>query len=142
MQKKELLIKEIILLVILTGVVIGTTLLVIRGIKLREDLAFLQIDFTETVLEAKKCLVGGGVVQDVSLGKEPTEVFVCSRQDLSSATYPDLNQLSRRGVKYNYLSPERCLEKKCDKKKPRINIGRGSKLVLSCDVEAGFCQMK
>jgi hypothetical protein len=140
--KKELFIREIVLLIVLTGVVIVTTLLVIRGIKLREDLSFLQIDFTDTIIEAKRCLDKGGTVQNVSQSQESEKIFVCSRQDLSSATYPDLSKLSRRGIKYKYLSPEKCLTKKCDKKKTRINIGRGLRLVLSCDIEKGFCQMK
>lgn len=146
MNQKEVLIKEIILALILLGVVVATTLFVIRGIRLREDLSFLQIDFTDTIIEAKKCLAGGGELQDiyeaVKENKKPEDIFICNRQDVTRAVFPSLKKLSQRGIDYKYLSSKKCLSKKCDQKKTRINIGRGFSLVLSCDIEEGFCKMR
>ncbi len=133
--------KEILLVISLMGVVVITTLFTIHLIKIREDLSFLQIDFTDVLIEAKKCLAGGGIVQDPSQGEEG-RVFICNRQDLSEMTYPILRDLSRRHLNYKYLSSEKCWQQKCDAKKSRINIGRGWRMVMSCDVEKGRCEVR
>ncbi len=133
--------KELFLGIGLMGVVILTTLFTIHLIKIREDLSFLQIDFTDVLIEAKKCLAGSGTVQDPSMG-EKGKVFICNRQDLSEMTYPILKDLSRRHLNYKYLSAEECWQQKCDPKKPRINIGRGWRMVMSCDVERGRCEVR
>ncbi len=133
--------KELFLGVGLMGVVIVTTLFTIRLIKIREDLSFLQIDFTDILVEAKRCLAGDGIVQDPSLGEEG-KVFVCSRQDLSRITYPVLSDLSRKNLKYKYFSSEKCLQQKCNFQEPRINIGRNNRLLMSCDIRRGRCEIK
>jgi len=130
----------IVLIILMTGVSVRRT-------HQREDLALLQIDFTDTVIKSKKCFDSDGVVQDPSGGAEG-KVFICSNQEIVKDTFPILKKLSRRGLEYKYLSSEKCFDRKCIKegqdnnKGGRINIGRGKHLVLSCDVAKGVCRGK
>ncbi len=124
--------------------VVLMTVLSVEKIQQREDLALLQVDFTDSIIEAKLCFDNKGIVQDPSQGRQG-KVFICSKQDIARNTFPALQRLSRRGFEYRYLSPEKCLKGRCDKGDEvdgavrRINIGRGNKLVLSCDVAEGVC---
>jgi hypothetical protein len=127
--------------------VILMTFLSVKKIQQREDLALLQVDFTDIIIEAKLCLENKGIVQDPSQGRQG-KVFICSNQDIAKDTFPVLQKLSRRGFEYRYLAPEKCFSGKCDGDSEndngvkRINIGRGNKLVLSCDVAEGVCQSR
>jgi hypothetical protein len=145
--KRELLfgISAIIFIVLMTVVSV-------KKIHQREDLALLQIDFTDTMTKAKLCFDKDGVVQDPSQGREG-KVFICSKQSIVKDVFPILKKLSRREFNYKYLSSQKCLPtgkagfgRKCAKegedgnKGGRINIGRGNRLVLSCDVAEGVCR--
>lgn len=111
----------------------------------REDLALLQIYFTDTVIKSKKCFDSDGVVQDPSRGEEG-KVFICSNQVVVKDTFPILKKISRRDFRYKYLSSDKCFDRRCAKRGQegnaggRINISRGNKLVLSCNVAEGVCQ--
>jgi len=133
--------REILFIISLMGVVVSITLFSIYTIKLREDLSFLQIDFTDVLIEAKKCLAGGGKIQDPSLGDEG-KVFICTKQNITKATYPVLKKISRQHLKYKYTSSQKCLKQKCNPQNPRINISRGWRLVMSCDIQKGRCEVK
>jgi hypothetical protein len=135
--------RELLVGVIIIFCIIFVTGISVRKIHQREDLALLQIDFTGTVVNVKKCFESGGVVQDPSLG-EPGKVFICSNQDIINDTFLNLQKLSRRNFKYRYISSKKCFSRNCsdnesDNKIKRINIGRGNKLVLSCDIAEGIC---
>lgn len=138
--KRELLfgIGVIVLIVLMT-------VISVKKIHQREDLALLQIDFTDTMTKAKLCFDKDGVVQDPSQGREG-KVFICSKQNIIKDTFPVLKKLSRRGLNYRYLSSQKCFGRKCIKEGEegnrggRINIGRGRMLILSCDVAEGVCQ--
>ena len=144
--------------------VVLMTIFAVKKIHQREDLALLQIDFTDTIVEAKLCLENKGIVQDPSQGRQG-KVFICSKQNIVKNTFPVLQKLSRRGFKYRYLSSKKCLpadeaglpsrqigfNRGCDNddgddknndEVKRINIGRGNKLVLSCDVIEGVCSVR
>jgi len=138
--KRELLfgVGAIVLIVLMT-------IISVRKTHQREDLALLQIDFTNTVIKAKKCFENNGIVQDPSQGQEG-KVFICSNQETVGDIFPILKKLSRRGLGYKYLSSEKCFDRKCiqrgqdNNKGGRINIGRGNRLILSCNVANGVCQ--
>ena len=144
---KSKLKKELLIGLSAIVIVIVVTIFSVQKIYQREDLALLQLNFINTVLKAKLCFDENGVVQDASQGREG-QVFICSRQDVVKDTFPILNSLSKRGIKYKYLSSQKCFARKCDKegeetnKGGRINIGRGNKLVLSCNVAEGICRTK
>lgn len=135
-----------LIVISLAGGVIMFTIFAIQTIKSREDLVFLQIDLTDIVIEAKKCLNSEGKIQDIyeatHNGANPEEVFICTKQNITKAVYPNLQKLSRRHFNYKYLSPKKCLAKPCEDNKTRLNVGRGRRLVLSCDLEKGKCDFK
>ena len=131
--------------------VVLMTFIGVKKIHQREDLALLQIDFTDVMMKAKLCFDEGGIVQDPSQGREG-QVFICNNQNIIEDTFPVLKELSGRGFGYRYLSSQKCLptgeaslNKKCIEKGKegnkggRINIGRGRKLILSCNVAEGVC---
>lgn len=126
------------------ALVVLMTFIGVKKIHQREDLALLQIDFTDVMMKAKLCFDEGGIVQDPSQGREG-KVFVCSKQNVVEDSFPVLKQLSRRGFEYRYLSAQKCFDKKCIEKGEdgnkggRINIGRGRRLILSCNVAEGVC---
>ena len=99
----------------------------------------------DTIIKAKICLDRGGTVQDPGQGEEG-KVFICSKQKIVKDVFPVVKKLSERGYDYKYLLADKCFGWKCPKKGEegnkggRINIGRGNKLVLSCDVAEGICQ--
>ena len=151
---KNKFVKEFLIGVGAVIFVVLMTIFAVKKIHQREDLALLQIDFTDTIVEAKLCLENKGIVQDPSQGRQG-KVFICSNQDVVKNTFPVLQKLSRRGFKYNYLSSKKCLpsrqtgfnrgcdnDDESDDEIKRINIGRGSKLVLSCDVVEGVCSVR
>jgi hypothetical protein len=146
--------REIIIVLGLMAFLIFITFYSVQKIHQREDLALLQMDFTETIALAKICFDNKGVVQNPAQGTEG-KVFICSKQDVVTETFPVLKKLSRRKLNYKYLSPEKCLtsnwvnfSQECVKQGEdgneggRINIGRGNKLVLSCNIAEGFCQVR
>jgi hypothetical protein len=99
-------------------------------------LAFLQINLTETFLEAKKCLSKGGVLQN-PLGGEIGRVYLCNQSNITTATYPLLKKLSPKKINYQYL---------VNKKYPLrvaddffINIGRKGKILMQCNVRTTQC---
>ncbi len=134
--------KELLLGVSAIGLIILMTIISVNKIHQWEDLSLLQLDFTDTIVEAKICLDKGGIVQDPSHG-EQGKVFICSSQKITKGIFPSLEKLSRRGYHYEYLSSDKCFNKECAKKEnTRVNIGKGRRLILSCDIVTASCQMK
>ena len=132
----------VVLLVLLVGLV---TYWAIRRVRLREDVALVQIGLTDALLAAKKCLQAGGTVQDPSLGR-PGEVFVCSRQDISEEIYPDLKKISPRHYSYQY-SPlkNKCkVLSECRRRDvwPIFEVLLGGRSVLRCNVGKSVCHMR
>ena len=129
------------------GLIILIAIFSVKKIQRREDLVLLQIDFTDIVLKSKICFDKGGVVQDASRGEEG-KVFICNKQDIITDTFPILKKMSHRNLPYKYLSSQECFAKKCDKygegnnKAGRINIGLGHRLVMSCNIAEGICNIK
>ena len=141
MNRKQKIFREKILIVMMFATVISVTLWTIRSLNLQEDLALLQIDLLPVVLEANKCLSEGGVVQDIFLavqsGENPEDVYVCSDQNITSVTYPDLSKLSKRNLKYNYA---RCVGGELGSGNC-WSVARSGKKVLICDVKKKRCEL-
>ncbi len=134
--------REATLTLLFLVVVFLVVFLIIRGIRLKEDLSFLRIDLLETITEMKKCLQAGANLQDPSL-LNSSEVFVCDNQSVTQATFPALKELSRHENDYQYISPNRCLVKEgCSKDDFYLNVGLNGKLLMSCEIESGECLFK
>lgn|GEM_PF-6395108 len=129
----------VVLLLLLVGLV---TYWAIGRVRLREDLALVQIGLTDALLAAKKCLEAGGTVQDPSLGR-PGRVFVCSRQEISGEVYPDLQKISPHHYFYQYspLKGECKILSECRRQDifPTFGVLLKGSSVLRCDIRKGFC---